>query len=71
MSAKKTTKKKIPGRGGKRAGAGAKPQPDAKRFVLSVRVTGEAKARIIAAAKTRGMTAGEVIQEWSRMLWVP
>ncbi len=68
MSAKKTIKKKGPGRGGKRAGAGAKQQPDAKRSVLSVRVTDEAKQRIIAAAETRGMTAGEVIQEWSQML---
>ena len=71
MSAKKTTKECGPGRGGKRAGAGRPPVPGSKTAVLSIRVTTEAKARIQTAATTRGMTAGELISEWSGLLWVP
>ena len=68
---KKPTKKRGPGRGGKRAGAGRPPVPGSKTAVLSIRVTDETKAKIITAAGTRGMTPGELISEWSALLWVP
>lgn len=71
MTTKKTPKKKVgPGRGGKRPGAG-RPPGTGKTVVLSIRVSNETKARIIAAAGTRGMTPGDLISEWSRLLWVP
>ena len=69
MSAKKTTKKKRgPGSGGKRPGAGRKPVAGSRRAVLSIRVTDDTKSRIIAAASARGMTAGELAREWIESL---
>ena len=65
MSAKKKiAKKKGPGRGGKRAGAGRKPIEGSRRALLSVRVTEEAKAKVESTAEGRGITTGELVQEW-------
>ena len=61
---KKTPKKRKPGSGGKRPGAGRPPVPGSKTAVLSIRVSNEAKARIQNAATARGMTTGEMTREW-------
>jgi hypothetical protein len=72
MSAKKTTKKKTgPGRGGKRAGAGAKKKPGSRSALLALRVSPAAKVRILAAAKSQGITAGALVERWAEMLWTP
>ena len=68
MSAKKTTKKRGPGRGGKRAGAGRKPVPGSRRSVLCVRVTDHAKSRIAAAACARGVSPSALLQGWAESL---
>lgn len=62
---KKTAKKKGPGRGGKRPGAGRKPAWNARRALLSVRVTEFAKAKIEVTAESRGITTGELVSEWA------
>ncbi len=73
MSAKKkTTKKKPgPGRGGKRAGAGRPPVAGSRSALLALRVTPDAKVKIIASAKAQGITAGALVERWAEMLWVP
>lgn len=74
MSAKKKTAKKKeakkpgPGRGGKRPGAGRKPLDGSRRALLSVRVTDEAKEKVESTADARGITAGELVQEWAETL---
>lgn len=65
MSAKNTAKKQGPGRGGKRAGAGRKAIDGSRRALLSVRVTEDAKQKVESTAEGRGITAGELVQEWA------
>jgi hypothetical protein len=69
MSAKKkTAKKKGPGRGGKREGAGRKPLPGARSELLSVRISPEAKSKVDSTAEARGITTGVLVQEWAESL---
>lgn len=68
ITKKKTAKKKGPGRGGKRPGAGRKPIEGSRRALLSVRVTEEAKQKVENTAAGRGITPGELVQEWAERL---
>lgn len=71
MNTKKTAKKKAgPGRGGRRTGAGRKAIEGSRRALLSVRVTEEAKQRVEDASFARGVTPGELVQEWAETLLV-
>lgn len=66
MSTKKKTAKKK-GRGGKRPGAGRprKTDDEARRALLSVRVSESAKFKIEATAHIRKISPGELVQEWA------